>query len=268
MRGGAVRSRWQNGAMPEGDTIFRAARALHTALAGRTVTHFETVVPRLARVDDETPLKGRTVERVTAAGKHLIIHFSGDLTLRTHLRMSGSWRVYHTGEPWGKRRGDMRLLIATEEFVAVGFNIPVAEFRSERDLARQPELQRLGPDPLGPDFDSAEAVRRLRAQGAVEIAPALLNQRVLAGIGNIYKSEVLFACGVNPFTLVDSLSDGDLERIVRRGGALLRQGVAGRARHLVYGRGREPCRKCGTEIEWRRQGPDARGTYWCPRCQK
>lgn len=253
--------------MPEGDTIFRTARALHAALAGRKVVRFETVLPRLARVDDQTPLSGRTIDSVTAVGKHLIIRFSGDLTLRTHLRMNGSWHLYRVGQRWGRRRSDMRLAIITDEFVAVGFNVPVAEFLSERDLTRQPALRRMGPDLLGPRFDIAETVRRMRERGAEEIGNVLLDQRVLAGIGNINKSEVLFACGVNPFVTVDSLSDDRMRRIVTRGQAMLRKGVEGRPPFSVYRRGGQPCRKCGTSISWRRQGAGARSTYWCPRCQ-
>jgi len=253
--------------MPEGDTIVRAARALNAALAGRKVVRFETVLPRLARVDDETPLTGRTVENVTAAGKHLVIRFSGDLTLRTHLRMNGSWHVYRAGQRWRKRRADMRLLIATNDFVAVGFNIPVAEFRSERDRVGQPELRRLGPDLLGPRFDAAEVIGRMGAHADEDIAEVLLNQRVLAGIGNIYKSEVLFACGVNPFARTGDLGEARLRRIITRGQAMLRQGAERRAMFAVYGRGGQPCRRCGTAIAWRRQGRDARSTYWCPRCQ-
>src|SRR5437867_137693 len=182
--------------MPEGDTIFRAARTLDRALAGKVVTRFETVLPRLARVDDQTPLRGRTVQRVTAAGKHLIIEFSGELFLRTHLRMNGSWHLYRTGERWRKKRDDMRLVIATEDFEAVGFNIPVAEFE------KKPDVDGLGPDLLSAEFDATEALRRIRERDSSEVADVLLNQRVLAGIGNIYKSEALFAAGVNPFKRV------------------------------------------------------------------
>lgn len=253
--------------MPEGDTIFRIARELNAALAGQKVVRFETVLPRLARVDDQTPLSGRTIEGVRAAGKHLIVSFSGDLALHTHLRMNGSWHLYRTGERWRRRRSDMRLAIVTDDFVAIGFNIPVAEFRSERDLTRQPALRRMGPDLLGPRFDVAETVRRMRERAGDEIGNVLLDQRVLAGIGNIYKSEILFACGVNPFATVESLSEERLRRIVTRGQAMLRLGSEGRPPHAVYSRGGQPCRRCGSAVSWRRQGAGARSTYWCPRCQ-
>src|SRR5687767_14826535 len=141
--------------MPEGDTIFRAARTLHQALAGRVVTRFETVLPALARVDDQSRIAGRTIDRVLSAGKHLIIDFSGGLHLRTHMRMNGSWHIYRSGERWRRKRSDMRIVISTDEFVAVGFNIPEAEFLDDRSLARQDDLRRIGPDLLG-DFDAAE----------------------------------------------------------------------------------------------------------------
>src|SRR6266852_4765543 len=209
--------------MPEGDTIFRAARTLHQALAGKTVTRFETVLPTLARVDDQQPIAGRRVERVESTGKNLIITFSGDLYLRTHMRMNGSWHIYRPGERWQRRRDDMRIVIATEDFVAVGFNVPVAEFHDQRNLARNDHLRLIGPDLLGPQLDMAEAIRRMRARPNAEIAQVLLNQRVLAGIGNVYKSEALFIGGVNPFVAVESLSDETLERLVTIGREILQR---------------------------------------------
>src|SRR5215208_603798 len=174
--------------MPEGDTIFRAARALHRALAGQTVTAFDSQLPALNRIHEDAPVTGRTIERVIAAGKHLLMHFSGDLLLRTHMRMNGSWHIYRPGERWQRPRTAMRIVVATDDFVAVGFDIPVAEMLSGRELLRHRELRRLGPDLLDDNFDAAEAARRIRERGPAEIADVLLNQRVLAGIGNVYKS--------------------------------------------------------------------------------
>ncbi|HKO02476.1 MAG TPA: DNA-formamidopyrimidine glycosylase family protein, partial [Thermoanaerobaculia bacterium] len=133
--------------MPEGDTIFRAARALHRALAGKRVAKFETAFAQLARVDDQSPIAGRTIERVRAAGKHLIIDFSGDLSLRTHMRMNGSWHIYKTGERWQRPRSDMRVVVATDDYVAVGFNVPIADFHATESLTLD-----LGPDLLGANF--------------------------------------------------------------------------------------------------------------------
>jgi endonuclease VIII len=272
--------------MPEGDSIFRAARTLHRALAGSVVTRFESVFPALTRVDDDTPLAGRTVESVESIGKHLLMHFSGDLLLRTHMRMNGSWHIYRPGERWQRPHREMRIVVSTADFVAVGFSIPVAEFLTNRDLGRHDELRRLGPDLLDEGFDSQEAFRRARERPADAIADALLNQRVMAGLGNVYKSEVLFVCGVSPFRRVAEVSNPELENLIATARRLLRINVSTELapmttytglrrttgsdpseRLWVYGRARRPCRTCGTAIEVRPQGPDARLTYWCPTCQ-
>ncbi|HEY8182574.1 MAG TPA: DNA-formamidopyrimidine glycosylase family protein [Thermoanaerobaculia bacterium] len=241
--------------MPEGDTIFRIARTLDEALAGKVVTRFETMLPKLERGS----IKGRTVQRVRSVGKNLIIEFSGDLSLRTHLRMNGSWHLYRAGERWRKKRDDMRIVIATADFEAVGFNIPVAELNSE--LA-------VGPDLLGKTLDIDEVVRRIHEHASEEIGSVLLNQHVVAGIGNIYKSEVLYVCGINPFMRVETLDDTALQRIVKKGRAILQRSTRERPRFQVYERGGQPCRKCGSRIEYKKQGPEIRGTYWCPKCQR
>jgi endonuclease-8 len=253
--------------MPEGDSIYRAAKGLHRALAGKTVTSFETVLPKLARIDEDAPLKGRTIESVTSAGKNLIIEFSGDLHLHTHMKMSGSWHIYRPGERWQRPHRDMRIVIGTDEFVAVAFNVPVAEFHTSRTLARDDDLRRIGPDLLGATFDRDEALRRIREHPDKEIANVLLNQRVIAGIGNIWKSETLFDAGIDPFTHVSDLDDAQLEKIIASALKLLRRSADGRAEFAVYSRGGDPCRKCRTPIRYRKQGEDARGTYWCPKCQ-
>ena len=273
--------------MPEGDSIFRAARTLNRALAGRIVTRFESVLPQLTRIDADRPLRGRTVERVTSRGKHMLMWFSGNLVLRTHMRMHGTWHIYRPGERWRRPRHDMRIHISTDAFDAVAFTVPVAEFSTQDELER--ELAEIGPDPLDAGFDAAAAVERLRARGDVEIADALLDQRALAGVGNVYKSEVLFAARVNPFTLVASLDAATLERIVTVTLKFMRANVTdgstaaivtytgfrrttGRAdpsrRLWVYGRAGQPCRRCGTPISRAKQGPNARSTYWCGTCQR
>ena len=266
--------------MPEGDTIHRAARTLNTALAGRRVTRFETALAALASVDDQSPVAGRTIERVVAAGKNLVIDFSGDLHLRTHMRMNGTWHIYRPGERWRKRRADMRIVIETDEWVAVGFTIPVAEFHDARSLERQEDLLLIGPDLGGETFDTGEAMRRIRARADSEIAEVLLNQRVIAGIGNEYKSEVLFITHLNPFTVVRDIPDEKLSELLRISRKLMLLNIqkrgAGRetrnsldrsARVWVYNRAGQPCRRCGTRVEFAKQGKDARQTYWCPRCQ-
>ena len=273
--------------MPEGDTIFRAARTLHRAMAGKPVVQFESVFPALTRVHVDTPLTSQTIERVSAAGKHLLMQFSGGLVLRTHMRMNGSWHIYRPQEPWQRPRRDMRIVVATADFVAVGFNIPVAEFVQVRRLDRHAELARLGPDLLSEPFDSVEALRRIKARPGEAIADVLLNQRVMAGIGNVYKSEVLFACRVSPFVETRQLGDDLLECLVTTARRLLLANVqtslapmttytgyrrtTGRdnpgERLWVYSRVGKPCRRCATPIEIAKQGTDARLTYWCPGCQ-
>lgn len=265
--------------MPEGDTIFRAAETMRRALAGRTVTRFESVFPTLTRVDDDADIAGRSIESVASRGKHLLITFSGGLVLRTHMRMNGSWHLYRPGERWQRPRRDMRIVIETADFVAVGFNVPVAEFLRAKDLARHKELRALGPDPLGPGFDRGEAIDRIRGGGRQAIGDVLLNQRTIAGIGNVLKSETLFVAGIDPFVETAQLDDRTIAAIVDVACRLMRDSVRGsgrrttrsmdpRARLWVYGRAGKPCRRCGAAIRARKTGVDARLTYWCPRCQR
>jgi endonuclease-8 len=273
--------------MPEGDTIFRAARTLHRALAGHEVVRFESVLPALTRIHEDTPVTGRVVESVAAAGKHILMRFTGDLVLRTHMRMNGSWHVYRPGERWRRPRRDMRVVVATAAFEAVGFNVPVAEFLQGKAMERQEDLRLMGPDLLADQFDEAEALRRFRSRGTSAIADALLNQRVIAGAGNVYKSEVLFLSGTDPFRRVADVSDEELRAILVTARAQLRANVSDPSaaivtyrglrrttrradpaeRLYVYGRAGKPCRKCGTAIQVKAHGPDARLTYWCPSCQ-
>jgi endonuclease-8 len=273
--------------VPEGDAIFRTARTLHQALAGRKVTRFESVLPHLTRIDDHAPLAGRVIERAWSMGKHVLIAFSGNLVLRTHLRMNGTWHVYRPGQRWRRGRQHMRVLIETDAFLAVGFNVPVAEFSPADVLERLPALRSLGPDLLGEALDLDAAVARVRAQADRPIAEVLLDQRVLAGLGNIYKSEVCFLCRVWPFTPVAALNEATLRCLVQTGRRLLQANVSATAagaivtrptlrsmlrraapedRLWVYGRAGRPCFRCGTAIERDRTGDDARAAYWCPRC--
>jgi endonuclease-8 len=272
--------------VPEGDTIYRAAAAMHRALAGRVVTRFDSVYPAVMRIADDRAVVGRTIESVSARGKHLLITFSGGLVLRTHMRMNGSWHLYKSGVRWQRPARDMRVLVVAGGVEAVGFNVPVAELLTARDLSRHAELNALGPDLLDPAFDAGEAVRRIRARPHEPIGDVLLNQRVLAGIGNVFKAEVLFLAEIEPFTPVAALSDPDIERLVgisrEQLGAnvitasqSLSPAIGRRTTHSldpnkrlwVYGRGGQPCRRCGTPIQARKTGLDARITYWCPRCQ-
>lgn len=278
--------------MPEGDTIFRAARTLDKALTGRVVTAFETVLPRLARVDDDTRIAGRTIEKVEAHGKWLLMFFSGDLILVTHMLMSGSWHIYKTGERWKAPRSAMRIVITCGEMQAVGFNVPVAEFHTAVSLARRSAVPKLGIDVLGDKYSVDAGVRALRDYGAkhpeAEIGDVLLNQRVIAGLGNVYKSEVAFAAGVNPFRQIRTITPHELERMAEAAQRYMRANVVdgsgegivtytGRRRTTqamdssrnlwVYGRKGQECRRCGAIIEMRKQGTGTRPTFWCPSCQ-
>ena len=275
--------------MPEGDSIFRAARSMHRVLAGHLVTKFETAYAHLDRVNVDTPVVGRTIERIESAGKHHLVVFSGDLILRTHMRMNGSWHLYRHGERWWRGPQAMRVRIDTTDWVAVAFNVPVAEFVTPKELVASGPVAKLGPDLLGREFDRDEAVRRLIATAHQPIAMSLLDQRLVAGIGNVYKSEVLFLTGVNPFTPVAAVPKETLERMMDLARGLLQDNVIDGTspriqtyRNLrmtnrasehdeslwVYGRAGKPCRKCATPIEVRKMGVEARSTYWCPKCQQ
>ncbi|HMI54329.1 MAG TPA: DNA-formamidopyrimidine glycosylase family protein [Candidatus Saccharimonadales bacterium] len=274
--------------MPEGDTIFRTARTLHRALAGQIVTGFESVLPKLDRVAVDSGVTGRSVEKVEANGKWIVMYFSGDLILLTHMLMSGSWHIYRPGEKWHRWAGDMRLAVHTEKIEAVGFNVPIAEFHTPDTLRRRRVFNQIGPSVLAAEFDSGEALRRLGSRPELSVGEALLSQALLAGIGNVFKSEICFACGVNPFRIVGSLSISELSGLVATARKFLLANVtensgdqivtytglrrttgriASEENLWVYGRRGKPCRKCGMTIASRKQGDDARSTFWCERCQ-
>ncbi|MGA8036860.1 MAG: DNA-formamidopyrimidine glycosylase family protein [Candidatus Acidiferrales bacterium] len=274
--------------MPEGDTIYRTARTLQLGLGGQIVTRFESAYPKLSRVDVDAPLTGRIVTKVESRGKWLLIYFSDDLILLTHMLMSGSWHIYRRGEQWQRPAGQMRIVIETAKLLAVGFLVPVAEFHTADSLARREGLKDLGPRLLDKEVDEAEIIRRLRLRPDLEVGVALMTQSLLSGIGNVYKSETCFACRVNPFRRVQSLGEAELASLVSMARKFLRANVTntsgdivvtygamrrttGRAnpkdRLWVYRRTGEPCRKCGGRIESRKQGLDARSTFWCPTCQ-
>lgn len=275
--------------MPEGDTIFRTARALGRALTTRQVSGFHSTYPLLTRFNDDTPIVGQSVEQVESRGKWLLIHFSGGGTLATHMLMSGSWHIYRPGERWQQPRSNMRIVIENNDYVAVGFRVPVAKMLQPQELARATRIPSAAIDVLSESFDSKEVLRRMQACADEEIADVLLHQEVLAGVGNVFKSEACFVTGTHPFRQVASLSTEGLgvliaasrrlvaanvledsgETIVTYGGRNRRtthQADPG-ARLWVYGRSGEPCRKCGEPIRRRVQGPDARVTFWCQHCQ-
>ncbi|MGY1624906.1 DNA-formamidopyrimidine glycosylase family protein [Geodermatophilus sp. SYSU D00965] len=259
--------------MPEGDTVWLAAKRMHAALAGATLRRGELRVPRLAATD----LAGRTVSEVAPRGKHLLIRFADGWTLRTHFRMDGSWHIYRPGAKWrGGPAFAVRAVLATDQWECVGYRL------HDVDLVRTAHedqlVGHLGPDVLAPDWDLDEALRRLRASPDEQVGVALLDQRNLAGIGNLYKVESLFLSGVHPWARVADVAD--LPGLVERARTLMRanlehpeQSTTGSLRrgeqHWVYGRKDRPCRRCGTPVLLGDQGPELeeRVTYWCPRCQ-
>lgn len=265
--------------MPEGDTIARTADVLRAALVDRRITDARArAQPGMRRVPDLSPLVGSTVTGVESRGKHLLIAFDVGYTLRTHLRMTGSWHRYRPGERWRRPARSASVVLETPTSVAVAFSTPVVELLTDADLRRSRALGTLGPDLLAAEFDADEAVRRLRLLDLDELGNALLDQRAAAGIGNVYKSEVAFIEGLDPWSPVSAFTDDQLRsalstarRLLQantRGGARVTTGSPLRGRGLwVYGRVGRPCRRCGTLVRSGRQGSLARQTFWCPRCQ-
>jgi endonuclease VIII len=258
--------------MPEGDTVWRTARRLHQALAGQALTDSELRVPQHATVD----LSGQVVHEVVARGKHLLHRIGEGTTLHTHLKMEGSWHLYRPVSRWRRPAYQARVVLRTKPWVAVGFDLGAVDVVSRAEEERL--VGHLGPDLLGAGWDPDEAARRLRADPDRPVGEALLDQRNLAGVGNLYKSEICFLTGLHPMLAVGEVAD--LERLLTRAQAVLSAGRAsveqattgdtrrGR-RHWVYRRAGEPCRRCGTGIEAAEQGPVGRErqTFWCPRCQ-
>ncbi len=251
--------------------VWRAARQLNDALAGRVLTRSDFRVPRFATTD----LTGRSVAEALSRGKHLLIRVDGDVTVHTHLRMDGSWRIGRaSGYPLRDHR--IRLVLANHEWQAVGRLLGIVEvIRTSRESAT---VGYLGPDLLGPDWDTAEAVRRLSADPARPIGEAVLDQRNLAGIGNIHKTETLFLRGVSPWRPVGEvdglaalveLAKQLLEANKERVGQVTTGDTRPGRQNWIYGRAGRPCRRCGTIIRHANQGPELaeRVTYWCPRCQ-
>ena len=266
--------------MPEGDTIFRTAEVLRATLVGRRITAARAQArPGLRRVPDLSRVLAATVVSVEARGKHLLIGFDNGLTLRSHLRMTGSWHRYRPGERWRLPRHRASAILETAASVAVAFDTPVVELLTDAELRRSTPLTTLGPDLLSREFDIDKAMQRLSDRRIMELGSALLDQRAVAGIGNVYKSEVAFLEGLDPWAAVDVFEDRELRSVLATARRLLQANVRGGARVTttsgargeglwVYGRAGRPCRRCGTPIRSARQGELARLTYWCPRCQR
>jgi formamidopyrimidine-DNA glycosylase len=258
--------------VPEGDTVLVAATRLHTALAGQRLLATDFRVPRYATAD----LGGQTVREVVARGKHLLLRTDAGTTLHTHFKMAGAWHLYRPGQRWRGPAFQVRAVLRTEPWVAVGFRLAICELLP---TAREPEVVgHLGPDVLGPDWDPTEAVRRLRADPDRAIGTALLDQRTIAGPGNVYKAEVCFLRGIDPWTPVGEIDDLEgmvdlLKRLMeanRTTGVQITTGDPRPGRtSWVAARSGKPCRRCGTPIRKADQPSyDAdRVTYWCPTCQ-
>lgn len=259
--------------MPEGDTVWLSAKHMHDALAGQTLTVTDFRVPRHATAD----LTGRRVLEVAPRGKHMFIRLDDGTSIHTHFMMTGSWRIFGPGQRWnGGPSHEIRAVLSTVSATAVGYRIPVVDLLATIDEPRL--VGHLGPDLLGADWDLDEALRRLEAQPDREIAEALLDQRNLAGIGNLYKAETLFLSGITPWTPVAEVRS--LERVVMLARKLIlanrdhwAQSTTGSLRrgeeHWVYRRANTACRRCGTTIRRARQGDGAedRVSFWCPSCQ-
>ena len=258
--------------MPEGDTVFLAATRLHAALAGQRLAATDFRVPQIATAD----LTGQVVGEVVARGKHLLFRTDAGVTLHTHFKMEGSWHLYRPGERWRGPAWQVRAVLRTEPWLAVGFRLAICELLPTGN--EHQVVGHLGPDVLGPDWDAAEALRRLRADPGRAIGTALLDQRVMAGPGNVYKCETCFLRGVDPWTPVGRVDDLEgmvnlLKRLMEANRTTGSQITTGDRRpgrtSWVAGRTNQPCRRCGTRIRQAEQESyDAqRPTYWCPTCQ-
>jgi endonuclease-8 len=255
----------------EGDTIHRTARRLEEALAGREILDVTVPNPQsplrrqTVRLEE---LRGRRLTRVEARGKHLLLHFDCDLVLHSHLGMRGSWRVRAAGESSAQnRRAWVVLSVPGGEIVELGGSHLM--LRTEAEIRADPRLRRLGPDLLAEGFDARTGVAALRATDQTrQVGEALLDQRIVSGIGNIYKCEGCWSARVDPWRGVADVDDEELRRLVIEVAALMRYGVeTGRPPRSVYRRAGQPCPRCGTRIASRGQGDANRTTYWCPSCQ-
>ncbi|MGE0598519.1 MAG: Fpg/Nei family DNA glycosylase [Dehalococcoidia bacterium] len=261
--------------MPEGDALFRFAAKLRTPLEGKVIraarAHGPGPVPRVEKI------VGQRCTAVRSQGKNMLISFENGLALRGHLRMYGTWHVYKPGEPWTRPEREARLVLEVDDAVVVNFSAPVIELVEERSLGYHAPIANLGPDLLDDAFDIEEALLRLRhpTREMFTIGDAIMDQRAVAGVGNIWKNESLFHAGMNPWRRVAELSDEELLHLLGKAQALLRASVGKenalelkrRPTMYAYMRGGQPCRRCHTRLRTAPQGVDMRHTAWCPKCQ-
>jgi endonuclease-8 len=260
--------------VPEGDTIYRAAAALRTALVGEKLLRFDAV-----RLIGPVPVAGRTIEAVRSHGKHLQIVFDDGVVLHSHMRLTGTWHLYHPGERWRRSHRSMRATLDTATWQAVCFNAPLLETYRVPDRTRHPGMGNLGPDLCAPHTDLHQCVDLVLSypDPAATIAEVLLDQRVMCGVGNVYRSEVLWACQLSPWAEVGSLSQAEAEAVVYTAAHLLRANLHSAQRVTtadvrgglaVYRRAMQMCARCHDTIEATRHGQFARVVYWCPGCQR
>ncbi|HUQ41306.1 MAG TPA: DNA-formamidopyrimidine glycosylase family protein [Candidatus Limnocylindrales bacterium] len=266
--------------MPEGDTIHRTAVVLRRVLAGQKVTGFEITSPRVSAAAGRETIVGSTVTKVESNGKHLFIHFDTphEVVLHTHMKMSGTWHIYRPGERWWEPETEARVVIRTETVVAPCFHPPIVELLTANELGLHPVVSALGPDIIRDDFDIEEAMRRLRAKPDRDVATALLDQRVISGIGNVYKVEALFLAKTSPWAQVRDLSDEKLREIVAHARKLIRLNREGGQRRTHFSLNPEelmwvderagmPCHICGTIVEAGWHPEEVRKSWYCPMCQ-
>jgi endonuclease VIII len=243
--------------LPEGDTIWRTANALRPRLVGKQLLG---VTPDAFR-----KLEGSTVTAVEANGKHLLIRFDSGLVLHTHMRMTGAWHLYRPGEAWRKPAGLAKIALTTEDTVAVLFSAPVVELVREREAVR--DLAHLGPDMLAPELDLDEVLRRARASDRKTLGELLLDQRVAAGIGNIYRCESLWRLRLDPWKPPVELSEEELGKLYREARRMMQDALHGRFRPAVHGKAGRSCPRCDGRIACRNLGDPPRFAYFCPTCQ-
>jgi len=257
--------------MPEGDSIHRAARRVGAALVGSEIRSVELPQARHSRDRWAERLAGRDVRSVDAHGKHLFLRFDGDLTLHSHLRMGGAWGVYPRGGRWHRAARRAWLVIRTDEHEVVQFDGPVLELMTEGRTRFDQRLAAIGPDVLAAEFDKRAFLRRLRADDPTRgVGDALLDQRIVSGIGTVWKSEGCFLAGLSPWRRLGKVTDDQVLGVIREVRPLMERSVEGgrRQHRWVFERAGLPCRRCETPIEFRGQGDDNRNTFWCPECQR
>lgn len=260
--------------MPEGDTIYRSAVTLRPAMEGGTIAEARLRDPHF----EVERLIGAVVTQVEARGKHLLMHLSTSDAIHSHMGMTGSWHIYHVGQKWRKPEHYAALTLRINQLDVICFSPKQLELLTADQLRRHPHLPKLGPDIAADgEFDVEAALANLRTRNETPLGEAVMNQRLLCGVGNIYKAELLFIMGFDPFAPVERFSDDELRRMLHKGRALMVRNLGGprrttrfgsdAGRHWVYNRSGTPCPKCGTAIRLRRQGEAGRTTCWCPECQ-